>query len=229
MEIPAATRRWLDATWPFVRSRLPPAPCQVLELGCGPAGGFVPALREHGYQALGIDPVAPPGPDYRQVDFERYKTSQPVEAVIACTSLHHVADLDQVIDGVAAALTPGGLFIVVEWAYERFDEQTARWCFANLPDTDEPGWLHTHYAQWREFHQPWGNYLDAWSQRERLHSGEVMTRALQERFTTRLLDQTPYFFSDLHPVTEADERAAADTGAIQATGVRYVGTTSVPR
>ena len=35
---------WLKATWPFVHGQLPAAPAAVLEIGCGPLGGFVPAL-----------------------------------------------------------------------------------------------------------------------------------------------------------------------------------------
>jgi SAM-dependent methyltransferase len=58
--------------------------------------------------------------------------------VVACTSLHHVADLDQVLDLIHDTLTPGGVLVVVEWARERFDETTARWCFARLsPAHDE--------------------------------------------------------------------------------------------
>jgi hypothetical protein len=74
-----------------------------------------------------------------------------VECVMACTSLHHVADLDDVLDRVGAVLVPGGAVVVVEWAWERFDEATARWCFARLARAfarlarataaAEPGWL----------------------------------------------------------------------------------------
>ena len=55
---------------------------------------------------------------------------------MACTSLHHVADLGDVLDGVGAALAPDGALVVVEWAWERFDEATARWCFARLAPPD---------------------------------------------------------------------------------------------
>jgi hypothetical protein len=33
-----------------------------------------------------------------RVDFERYDPAQQVEAVVASTPLHHVADLDEVLD-----------------------------------------------------------------------------------------------------------------------------------
>jgi hypothetical protein len=67
--------RWLAANWPFVRGSLPAAPARVAEVGCGPLGGFVPMLEAAGYQAIGVDPEAPPGPSYRQVEFERYGTA----------------------------------------------------------------------------------------------------------------------------------------------------------
>jgi SAM-dependent methyltransferase len=85
--------RWLAAVWPFVRASLPTTPASVVEIGCGPLGGFVPMLGQAGYQATGVDPQAPPGPSYRQVEFERYDLPGRVDAVVACTSLHHVADL----------------------------------------------------------------------------------------------------------------------------------------
>ncbi len=34
--------RWLATLWPLVRTRLPAAPARVVEVGCGPLGGFVP-------------------------------------------------------------------------------------------------------------------------------------------------------------------------------------------
>ena len=51
--------RWLSATWPFVREHLPVLPARVVELGCGPLGGFVPRMRPLGYDAVGVDPEAP--------------------------------------------------------------------------------------------------------------------------------------------------------------------------
>ena len=50
---------------PVVRARLPEAPARVVELGCGPLGGLVPGLRAAGYDAVGVDPAAPDGDEYR--------------------------------------------------------------------------------------------------------------------------------------------------------------------
>jgi len=74
--------RWLAALWPSVRAPLPAPPARVLEIGCGPLGGFVPMLRDGGYEATGIDPEAPAGNDFRRVGFEDSLPSRPADAII---------------------------------------------------------------------------------------------------------------------------------------------------
>jgi SAM-dependent methyltransferase len=217
--------RWLAAVWPFVRSQLPAAPAQVAELGCGPLGGFVPLLRAAGYQAVGIDPAAPDGPWYRQAEFEHYVAPEPADAVVACVSLHHVADLGAVLDLIRAALAPGGVLIVVEWARERFDEATARWCGARLPpDTGEPSWLRALCAEWRQSGQPWAACCQSWAAAERLHTGQDILRELSTRFeASGPVSSGPYFFPDLAGTTEHDEQAAIDSGQIQPGRIQYSG------
>jgi SAM-dependent methyltransferase len=213
-----ATRRWLGATWSFVRDALPAAPGRVIEIGCGPAGGFVPHLEAAGYDAVGVDPEAPVGARFHRTEFEHYAHPAPADAVVACTSLHHVDDLDHVVDRIAAAVRPGGTLVVVEWARERFDERTASWCFDQLPSEHPDGWLHRHAQRWRESGAPWPTYFDGWAEAEGLHRGDHIVGALKRRFHTRSLTEAPYFFADLG-ITEDDERAAG----IALTGVRYVG------
>jgi SAM-dependent methyltransferase len=217
--------RWLAVVWPFVRASLPPAPAQVVEIGCGPLGGFVPRLESAGYEAIGVDPEAPQGPAYRQVEFERYDLPGQVDAIVACTSLHHVADLGTALDLIDAALVPGGIAVVVEWARERFDEATARWCFARLPPAtgDHPGWLNHRQAEWRESGQSWDAYLRSWEQAEGLHAGQAILDELDARFDSRLATYGPYFFPELDGISEADEQAAIDRGLIQANRIQYAG------
>ncbi len=217
--------RWLTALWPLVRGELPAGPARVTELGCGPQGGFVPMLRAAGHQAVGVDPAAPPGPWYHPVEFERYAPADPADAVLACTSLHHVASLDQVLEQIEATLRPGGILVVVEWARERFDETTARWCFARLPpDSGEPSWLHELGTRWRDSGLPWDTCCTSWAAAERLHTGQDIVQALGRRFeATRPVGYGPYFFSDLAGTTEQDEQEAIDRGQIQPGRIQYTG------
>jgi SAM-dependent methyltransferase len=218
--------RWLAAVWPFVRAQLPSPPATVIEIGCGPLGGFVPALLGDGYDAVGVDPEAPEAPGYHRIEFERYQPPRPVDGVVACTSLHHVADPDDVLDRVAVALAPGGVLVVVEWAWERFDQATARWCFARLTPsapTAEPGWLHRRRNEWAGSGQPWEAYCRAWATAEGLHTGQAILRGLDARFDRRLCGFGPYFFADLGDTPQPAEQAAIDAGQIQATGIWYAG------
>jgi SAM-dependent methyltransferase len=216
--------RWLDAMWPFVRAQLPAPPARVVEVGCGPLGGFVPMLRSAGYDATGVDPEAPQGPGYSQVEFERYGPAGPADALVASASLHHVADLGAVLDLAEAALVPGGLLVVVEWARERFDEATARWCFGRLPSPgDGHGWLLERYAEWRESGLPWDACCRSWAEAEGLHTGEAILAALRARFGAGDVSYGPYFFAGLTGTSEADEQAAIDSGQIQPNRIQYVG------
>jgi hypothetical protein len=184
-------------------------------------------------QATGVDPKAPCGPVYRQVEFERSDLPGGLGAVVACTSLHHVADVAGVLDQVHAAPVPGGAVVTVEWAQQRFDEATARCCFDRLPepeerqDSDEDhsdhGWLRHRRAEWLESGQPWDACLRSWAQAEGLHSWQEIRDALDARFDCEQAGYGPYFFADLASTSEADEQAAIDRGLIQANCIQYSG------
>jgi methyltransferase family protein len=213
----ATAGRWLASIWPLVRAHLPDAPASVVDIGCGSHGGFVPMLRSHGYDAIGIDPEAPAGPHYRQTEFEHAELPQDVDAFVAATSLHHVSAPAEVIDRL------DGTVIVVEWAWEAFDARTAEWCFRRLgPDTD-PRWLHRRRDEWLSSGQDWVSYLRSWAEKERVHTGETLVRLLDERLERQHLAHGPYYFADLAATSDADEQAAIDAGEIQAGRIDWVG------
>jgi SAM-dependent methyltransferase len=220
---------WFARMWDFVEPALPPAGAAVIEIGCGKLGGFVPRLRAAGYDAIGVDPNAPEEPGYQRVEFERYQPPDPAGAIIACTSLHHVSDLDIALDHVAATLAPGAPLIVIEMGWERFDEATARWCFDHLapvtdPESDEASWLHHHRAEFIASGLAWEDYQRAWATGEGLHQGARIVRGLDARFARVSCQDGPYFFAELDGVTFADEQAAIDAGQITAVGIRYLAT-----
>jgi SAM-dependent methyltransferase len=218
-----AQERWLAALWPRIHSHLPQPPASVIELGCGRLGGFVPWLREDGYEALGVDPAAPEGKCYRQAEFEETDLPQAVDAVIACTSLHHVADPNEVLDRIATVLAPGGVVVVVEWDWENFDEATARWSFDRLDMSGSKGWLHRHREGWSASGEDWQEYLRTWAGQHGLHTASSLVNGLDQRFARLTCARGPYLFSELSETSEADERAAIEAGTIQALRVEYVG------
>jgi SAM-dependent methyltransferase len=218
----AADRRWLAATLPFVQANLPSPPSRVLEIGCGPLGGFVPDLSQDGYDAVGVDPEGPVGQSFHRAPFEEYDDPQPVEAAIACTSLHHLADLGLAFDKLASALAPSGRLIVVEWVHEQLDEATARWCFDRLP-ADGDTYLHHHRDAWASSDLAWDDYFRQWAQEEHgLHPWSSVKRALDSRFVTEHSEQVPYYFPTLD-ISPEEEVAAIRSGRIRAGAVRYIG------
>jgi SAM-dependent methyltransferase len=218
-----AAERWLASIWPVVQGFLGPPPARVVEIGCGSLGGFVPMLRASGYGAVGVDPKAPEGAEYRRVEFEMAEPFAELDAVVASTSLHHVVDPAVVLDRVAGALASGGTVIVVEWDRDAFDEPTAEWCFERLGDEDE-GWLHELRDGWTASGRPWADHLESWAEEEGIHRADALIGLLDERFARDHLDRGPYLFPDLAGTAEEDERAAIEAGTIRATRVDYVGT-----
>lgn len=212
---------WLATMWPSIRSWLPPPPAMVVELGCGSLGGFVPALWADGYGAVGIDPAAPEGPDYRRVEFERVDLPAHVDVVVASTSLHHVADVGVALDKVAGALPAGGVVIVVEWEWEAFDEDTARWCVQR--DADPDGWLRRRLEDWADSGEPWESCFQGWAVGHGLHRAAAVMAELDRRFERVHFGRGPYLFTELAHTTEADERRAIDAGEIRALRIDYVG------
>jgi SAM-dependent methyltransferase len=208
----------------MVRDRLPAPPARVVEIGCGSLGGFVPELRASGYEVVGVDPEAPDEDGYRRSEFEDVNLPHGFDAVVASTSLHHVADPAGVIERVASVLASEGTVVVVEWAWEDFDEPTARWCFSRLAPDENAGWLHRRHDEWVGSGQDWDAYLRGWAEKERLHAAAPLLRLLDERFDRRHLALGPYFFPDLSGTSVEDEQAAIDAGEIQPTRVDYIGT-----
>lgn len=194
----------------------------IVEIGCGRLGGFVPKLLADGYEAVGIDPVAPEGHSYRRVEVENSDLPTALDGVIACTSLHHVADPSEVLGTVAHALAPGGVVVVVEWVWEGFDEATARWCFERLASEPET-WLHHRRDGWSASGQGWERYLRGWASDHGLHGARRLLHDLDQHFDRVRCDRGPYFFAELEGTTEADELDAINAERIRALRIDYVG------
>lgn len=212
--------RLFAALWPVVRSNVPPPPARIVDIGCGPHGGFVPMLRDAGFDAIGIDPAAPDAPHYQRVEFERAGLPEPFDAAVASTSLHHVRDPAEVIDTLVASLTTSGVVVVIEWAWERFDDATAEWAFARLGD--EENWLQRRRDGWLSSGKRWPDYLREWTAEHGLHRSDSIVRLLDERLQRRSLSEEPYLFHALAGTSGADEQTAIDSGQISATRIDYI-------
>jgi SAM-dependent methyltransferase len=224
--------RWQQRVEEFVLGHIGDPPARVLEVGCG-EGALARAMARAGHSVTAIDPRAPEGPHFQRVRIEEFSDPGLFDYAVASLSLHHVEDLGSALDKIANLLRAGGALVVVELAWDRFDEATAEWALERLPassSSEKPSWLQRRCWEWGRGSQggtraPAEAHFAGWAREEGFHTSRQMRSELGRRFDECLFAWVPYLYPDLDDDTsEADESAAIEAGAINATGFRYVGT-----
>lgn len=129
--------QWEQDAAAFVADHLPAPVCRVLDVGCGD-GWLTRRLAGAGYEVTGIDPDAPAEPALEPVSLEDFADPGPFDAVVSILALRHIDDLGAAVDKIAALLEPEGSIILVEYAWDLFDDATARWCLERLPRLGRP-------------------------------------------------------------------------------------------
>lgn len=222
---------WRSDVTAFVLDVLPRSPRRILEVGCGD-GWLVATLRRRGFDAHGVDPDAPADvPHLTRSRLEEFDTDRRFDAVIAVLPLHHVDDLDRFLDTVEGLVAPNGLVVVVEFAWDRFDDATVQWSLERLPDqVDEDNWLQGMLAVPDDGDgagtppHP-GDRLRTLAAEHGFHTSVDVLDGLRRRFAEERFEWVPYLYPDL-TVDAAAERAAIEAGTIAATSYRFVGRSS---
>jgi ubiquinone/menaquinone biosynthesis C-methylase UbiE len=246
-------------TYQFVKSMLPHQAQTIVEVGCG-NGYLCLELARDGHDVLGIDvspdiiEVAersssahpqPPGFGSLRYLCADVNTWQAPEASFDCVifnrSLHHLAALQQTMAQVQRLLKEGGRIICQDYAFDRFDERTARWLYqmqrvlflSGRYDSD-PSTLPEEAASIEALRTTW---LTRASEHH-LNRFEEMMSALHGTFHERLFAWVPYLFvyigNGIRQVAPEQERELLtflkrmeqyliDHEAIQAVGFRFVG------
>jgi SAM-dependent methyltransferase len=195
----------------FVTAELPPAPARVLEVGCG-HGRLARALDDLGYRVVAIDPAAPAGAIFQAVSLEEFADPARFDVIVASRSLHHISDLAGGLSKLQRLLVSGGRLILIEHAFDRLDEPTARWYLEKRRATHSgaPDSVQACLAEWDADHAG-------------LHGSTAMRRELDRRFTERWFAWTPSLYLELGQALEGEELRLIEAGSIQATGFHYLG------
>ena len=246
-------------TYQFVKSMLPHPAQTIVEVGCG--NGYLSLeLARDGHEVIGIDV----SPDIIEVA-ERAKDVHPhppgfgslrylcadvntwqvpdgsIDCVIFNRSLHHISELPQTIANVRRLLRSGGSVICQDYAYDRFDEQTACWLYqiqrllflSGRYDAD-PATIPDEAASIEVLRTAWLKR----SSEHHLNRYEEMSSVLRDTFHECFFAWVPYLFvyigNGIRHVSAEQERELLiflkrmehyliDYGAIQAVGFRFVG------
>ena len=210
--------RWQAQVEEFVLAQIGDPPTRVLEVGCG-EGELALTLARAGHSVTAIDPRAPQGPIFQRVRLEEFSETGRFDSVVAILSLHHVEDLGSALDKIVSLLRTGGALVVVEFAWDRIDEATAEWALERLPAAS-----HSGKTSWLKRCCRGRRYAAEWAVEQGFHSSRRIRDELGRRFVERHFAWVPYLYPDLDEDTsEADEGAAIEAEAINATGFRYVG------
>jgi len=112
--------------------------------------------------------------------------------------------------------------VVDDYAKERIDRPTAEWYYERRQAIAEAGG--------RTAPASFDACLREWQEDQaEIHTYAAMRAELDLRFRERLLAWGPYLYAELgKAVSKELEQRLIGTGAIQATGFRYVGETSLP-
>lgn len=204
----------------FVLAWLPPPPASVLEVGSG-AGDLARRLIEAGYDVTAIDPNATDDDLVRAVSLEAFDADDQYSAAVASRTLHHIHDLDAAIAKIHDFLVDDGYVILNDFGWDRLDEPTGRWLFSQLQtQAGQPLDDHASFKQW----------LDQWrTEHASLHRSEAMLEILRDRFVECYYAECPYLadeYLDGGSAVVRTEHELIRTGAINAAGFRFVGTSA---
>jgi SAM-dependent methyltransferase len=198
----------------FVVATLPQPPARVLEVGAG-RGELAEAMSFLGYDVLAIDPSASSGSIVQRICLEDIDApAGSFDAVVGARVLHHIPALDSALDTIQDLLSPDGLLILHEFAWDLFDASTARWYRAQ--DEFSPA---SHQKDAEAYLEEWG------TQHAGLHGFKDLMTALERHFEVQSLTWVPYLATEyLHRTDlEAVEREAIERGEINAVAFRYLG------
>lgn len=206
------------ALFRLIKRFVPSRKLSILDLGCG-WGSISLELAREGHNVLGIDrdeeviKIAKRGNgpenlrqkqgtlEYQVADFSSWK-NQGIEFDVALLSrvLHHIPQPDRVLAKVKQLLSSKGRIICVDYAYDRFDRQSATWFYHIRSLLERAGWFKSEKPLTDNIEESVKQILDEWhgpARKEYFNKFEQLYGPLREMFIASHFSWEPYIFWDI--------------------------------
>ena len=208
----------LRETLAFLERHLPPPPARLLQVGAGD-GAVALALARRRYAVTALDEAPPPERDdalleWIEAEFAHFAPNEPFDVVLFADVLHALQPAGRTLDRALAALSPGGLLLAEELAFDRVNVHTARWFYdlesvlvaaeAIEPPDPRHAAEHRPLARWRQEHT-----FDP-----PLASGHDMLAAARERLELSVVEEAPFLYRGFAARAKDGPRAGPRAGRV---------------
>lgn len=192
----------------FALDSLPAPPARLLEVGAGD-GTLARAMSAEGYDVVAIDPAAEASEVRRIALHQVDEPDGSFDGVVAVLSMHHVEPLHESCQRLAELVRSGGVLVLDEIDFARFDERAASW------------WLEHHEHKHESTESPREIVARL---RHHCHLLSTIESTLAEWFDLTSRGRGPYLYRwELDPGLRETEVQLIARGELPATGARLTG------
>jgi SAM-dependent methyltransferase len=193
------------------------AGAKILEIGCG-EGRVAYELLKRGFRVTGLDsdPEVVAKAQERGVpavvgSWPEFDGNASFDAIAFTRSLHHINPLDEAIVHARGLLSPKGLLLIEDFAFEEANEATINWFEKVLRSKQGTALTNPVADQLATDLLSSTNVMETWhhNRGHDLHDITTMNKTVTERFVVRQTESVPYLYRYLVPVLADTSEAAS--------------------
>lgn len=139
---------------------------------------------------------------YECADFTGWKRSDgSFDLVLVNRTLHHIAQPEKALHKVSGLLCETGRLVCIDFAYDQFDQRTARWLYHVLKPLEKAGWYNRSRKLPSDTNvatdQLVEDWFDEYEKKAKFNSFQEMRRPLSRLFREVHFSWKPYLYWEI--------------------------------